>query len=84
VFPVAGVAMFAPFRLALDDAGNAFVGGTFSESGPNLDYMLAKVAPGSAILWRYRYNGTGNAVDDVFDLARDPFNAIYLTGTSKA
>jgi hypothetical protein len=84
VITTAGSSLFVPNRMVLDEGGNAFVTGTLNEnSSPNRDYMLVKVAPGGTALWQYRYNGTGNATDELSDLARDPWANLFLTGTSK-
>ena len=74
--------------LALDDAGNAYLAGHFSNKATlgakklyaagGTDLYLAKVDPGGKLLWAREYGGANT--DQLLGLARDKAGALYLTG----
>lgn len=64
-----------------DDAGNVYVSGSSSRAA-NLDYATVKYDGGGGQLWVARYDGPGNADDDVSALAVDHAGNAYVTGYS--
>jgi hypothetical protein len=68
--------------LAIDNARNIYVTGYSTGSGTNYDYATIKCSPDGNQLWVERYNGPGNDVDLVRDIATDSSGNVYVTGLS--
>src|SRR5690349_18424482 len=68
--------------VAVDPAGNVYVGGPSTGSGTGLDYAVVKYNPGGGVEWTARYNGTGNGEDNCYLLKVDNNGNVYLSGSS--
>lgn len=70
--------------LALDSAGNVFVGArsTVSEAA-SIDYATIKYDPDGNELWVARYNGPNGGADTPSGLAVDASGSAVVTGTSR-
>lgn len=67
--------------IAVDAAGNVYVGGESTGSGTGLDYCLVKYNSSGLQQWVYRYNGTINGSDILQEIKIDGAgNNIYMTG----
>jgi hypothetical protein len=68
--------------VAVDAAGNVFVGGESYSFGNNGDYYTAKFngATGAQI-WEQRYNGSANNTDSIVAIAIDGAGNVVVTGT---
>jgi len=68
--------------VAYDDSGNVFVTGASFGAGTNDDYVTIKYKPNGDNAWVRRYNGPGNWVDRVTDVAVDTGGNVIVTGYS--
>lgn len=68
--------------LAVDPAGNVYVGGQSSGSGSNYDYALIKYDAAGVQQWVQIYNGTANGSDEAYSVTLDPSGNIYIGGGS--
>lgn len=68
--------------IAVDAAGNVYVGGPSTGSGTGLDYAVVKYNPAGGVAWTARYNGTGNGEDNCYLLKIDNSGNVYLSGSS--
>jgi PKD repeat protein len=76
------------YAIAVDDAGNVFVGGTFSgsmdlsgatvTSAGGADWFLAKYSPSGALLWAHNIGGTGD--DSLESVAVNDAGEVAVTG----
>ncbi len=69
-------------KVALDDAGNAYVAGSTSGIGTSLDYTLIKYTSTGDTLWTRRYDGPGSLRDSLMALFVDSAGNAYVTGYS--
>jgi len=70
--------------LALDGAGNVYVGGACAVDGNFNDFLTIKYGPDGQRLWARTYNGpTGYSSDWVNDIALDGAGSVYVTGMSE-
>ena len=70
--------------IAVDVSGNVVVTGFSENANQDGDYFTAKYsATTGAVLWKKRYNGTGNAYDQVKDIAVDASGNVIVTGLSE-
>lgn len=65
-----------------DAQGNVYISGSSTGSGSGLDYCLIKYNSQGVQQWVYRYNGPGNATDEVYSFQVDASGNVYLTGYS--
>ncbi len=71
-----------PFALAVDGAGNAYVGGeSYGGGSTNIDYALVKYDASGNQVWVARHPGTGNSRDTIRAVAVDGAGNVYVTGT---
>ncbi|NQV49608.1 MAG: SBBP repeat-containing protein [Candidatus Marinimicrobia bacterium] len=73
-----------PTTLALDPAGNIFIGGyTY---GPTLesDYLTLKYDQSGNLLWDNQFNGSAWNDDWITDMATDDMGNVYVTGITKS
>src|SRR5205085_12001355 len=66
-----------------DAQGNVYVSGSSLGSGTGLDYCIVKYNSAGVQQWAYRYNGPGNATDEVYSFQVDGSGNVYLTGYSR-
>jgi hypothetical protein len=69
--------------LKLDRNGNVIIAGSSFKDGSDYDYVVIKYNSSGVQQWVYRYNGPGNGVDTLFDMAVDAGGNVYVTGGSK-
>ncbi len=69
------------YAVAVDNSGNVFITG---RTGPNgtFDYLTIKYSTNGDSLWARTYDGTGNDVDEAYDIAVDNLGNAYVTGSS--
>lgn len=65
-----------------DNSGNVYVSGASTGSGTELDYCIVKYNSDGVQQWVARYNGPGNAIDEVYSLQVDNNGNVYITGYS--
>lgn len=70
------------YLVKVDNAGNVYVSGASTGSGSGLDYCVVKYNSAGVQQWASRYNGPGNATDEVYSLQIDNVGNIYITGYS--
>jgi uncharacterized delta-60 repeat protein len=68
--------------MKVDAAGNVYVSGFSTGSGSGHDYTTIKYNSDGVQQWISIYNGPGNALDEVFDMAIDAGGNVYVTGRS--
>jgi len=94
--PASG-SLYVPYRLAVDAAGNAYVGGYFrgtvvfgatiltsapgTNGRPGNDWFVARLDPLGAVAWAVRAGGPGD--DQGRDLCLDGQGHVYATGTAQ-
>lgn len=67
--------------IAVDAAGNVYVGGVSTGSSTGPDICMVKYNSSGVQQWVYRYNGSANGIDEMVDFKIDGAgNNIYLTG----
>ena len=67
------------YRIALDAAGNAYVG-AYSEGFFNSDTAVVKYQPDGTEAWVYRYDNPNHSSDNLHDMTADEAGNLYLTG----
>lgn len=67
--------------IAADTAGNVYVTGSSYAVGTGYDYLTLKYSDTGSLLWHQRYNSSGSATNEPFDLAVDLAGNVYVTGT---
>lgn len=70
------------YLVKVDNAGNVYVSGASTGSGTGLDYCVVKYNSAGVQQWASRYNGPGNATDEVYSLQFDNSGNVYITGYS--
>ena len=70
------------YLVKVDNAGNVYVSGASTGSGSGLDYCVVKYNSAGVQQWASRYNGPGNATDEVYSLQFDNSGNVYITGYS--
>lgn len=71
-----------PVAVKIDSSGNVFVTGS-SQGGPtDADYLTAKYNRDGKLLWKQRYNGSGNGFDSPAAMSVDSKGDVYVTGFS--
>jgi len=70
------------YLVKTDINGNVYISGASTGSGTGLDYAVVKFNSSGFQQWVYRYNGPGNATDEVYSLQADQNGNVYLTGYS--
>ncbi len=68
--------------LAVDSQGNAYLTGSFVESGESSDFATVKYSPTGTQLWVKRYSGPAKQYDSAWGIAVDSSGNAYVTGTS--
>ncbi|MDH5694137.1 MAG: SBBP repeat-containing protein, partial [Gammaproteobacteria bacterium] len=71
------------WAIAVDGAGNVYVTGRSTGSGTGYDYATIKYNPEGDTLWVKRYNGSGNSIDEAWEIAVDGAGNVYVTGRSR-
>lgn len=72
-------------KVIVDNAGFVYVSGSINSGSTNysiIDFATVKYSPSGELLWEATYNGTGNHVDRIRDMAIDSDGNIYVTGFS--
>jgi len=71
-----------PVAVRVDGQGNVFVTGS-SQGGPSdADYLTVKYDSTGKLLWKQRYNGSGNGFDSPAAMAVDSKGDVFVTGFS--
>jgi uncharacterized delta-60 repeat protein len=70
------------YKIAVDDSGNCYVGGSATNIGTGEDFILLKYNSSGVELWNKTYNGTGNDYDYVIAMTMDDSSNVYITGIS--
>src|SRR5574338_493446 len=70
------------WAIAIDNAGNVYVGGHSWGIGTRLDYTILKYNSAGKEEWVARYNATGNGDDQLGGLVVDGSGNVYVTGFS--
>jgi uncharacterized delta-60 repeat protein len=68
--------------LAIDPAGNVYVGGQSTGSSLNYDYALIKYNSSGAQQWVQTYNSPANGSDEAYSVMLDPSGNVYIGGGS--
>lgn len=63
--------------LALDAAGNVFIGGYTWDAVNDFDSLILKYDPSGTLLWTAIYDGNAHSTDDNYDLAVDAAGNVY-------
>jgi uncharacterized delta-60 repeat protein len=71
-----------PVAVKIDPAGNVYVTGSSQGGATDADYLTVKYDKGGKLLWKQRYNGTGNGFDSPAGMAVDARGNVYVTGYS--
>jgi len=71
-----------PAAIKLDAAGNVYVTGSSQNSNSDADYLTVKYDPSGKLLWRQRFNGSGNGFDSPAAMAVDAKGNVFVTGYS--
>jgi uncharacterized delta-60 repeat protein len=70
------------YLVKVDHNNNVYVSGSSTGTGTGLDYAVVKYNSAGVQQWVARYNGPGNAVDEVYSLQVDNSGNVYVTGYS--
>lgn len=70
-----------PKKSAIYKDGNFIVVGN-SDSANGYDYIILKYSPSGNLIWKQRYNGTGNGYDYLMGMVLDDSGNVYVTGES--
>ena len=72
-------------QIAVDGAGNAYVGGFAYGENQNqaFDWTTAKFDPVGALVWRRAHSGPGQADDRVVDMVLAPSGGVVVAGFTK-
>ncbi len=68
--------------IAVDNAGNVYVGGWIVVTGAQDDFTTIKYYPNGDTAWVRTYNGTNNWADYIYDIAVDNSGNVYVSGWS--
>src|SRR5690606_17505406 len=68
--------------IALDEAGNAYVGGASDRGNVELIYVLLKYNSDGNLMWTKNYSANNTTEDFIYDVGLDKNNNIYVTGIS--
>ncbi len=77
-----GNAVDDAYLVKVDNSGNVYVSGASTGTGSGLDYCVVKYNSAGTQQWAARYNGPGNAIDEVYSLQVDNSGNVYITGYS--
>ncbi|MBK6771599.1 MAG: T9SS type A sorting domain-containing protein [Ignavibacteria bacterium] len=80
-YPGTGSGYNFPEKSAIDKDGNFIVAGN-SDSTHGYDYIVLKYNPSGNLIWKQRYNGTGNSYDYLIGMVLDDSGNVYVTGES--
>ncbi|MBK7447489.1 MAG: SBBP repeat-containing protein [Ignavibacteria bacterium] len=80
-YPGTGTGYNFPKKSAIDKDGNFIVAGN-SDSTHGYDYIVLKYSPSGNLIWKQRYNGTGNSYDYLIGMVLDDSGNVYVTGES--
>ena len=80
-YPGTGSGYNFPKKSAIDKDGNFIVAGN-SDSTHGYDYIVLKYNPSGNLIWKQRYNGTGNSYDYLIGMVLDDSGNVYVTGES--
>ncbi len=70
------------YLVKVDNSGNVYISGASTGSGTEFDYCVVKYNSIVVQQWTARYNGPGNATDEVYSLQIDNTGNVYITGYS--
>jgi uncharacterized delta-60 repeat protein len=70
------------YLVKVDNAGNVYVSGASTGTGTGFDYCVIKYNSAGVQQWASRYNGPGNATDEVYSLQVDNTGNVFITGYS--
>lgn len=74
-----------PAKIKLDNNGNVLIGAISdrdASASTDRDCLLVQYSSSGAQQWVQSYNGAGTGDDDLYDIAIDANNNIYVTGSS--
>ena len=71
-----------PVAVKVDISGNVFVTGSSENGASNADYLTVKYNHDGKLVWRQRYNGSGNGFDSPTSMAVDEIGNVCVTGFS--
>ena len=80
-YPGTGSGYNFPKKSDIDKDGNFIVAGN-SDSTHGYDYIVLKYSPSGNLIWKQRYNGTGNSYDYLIGMVLDDSGNVYVTGES--
>ncbi len=70
-------------RIAVDNAGNIYVGSSIYTNAANLsDYLVSKLDGDGVLQWQHRFNGRAGMTDAVVDAQLDHFGNAFVSGNS--
>ena len=71
----------SPSAIAVDAAGNAYIGGSVDTAGSDATFAVLKLSPDGTVLWRRTYSGSrGGVGGDAFAVAVDGAGNVYAAG----
>jgi len=68
--------------MALDNAGNVYVGGYTISTANDYDLIVIKYSSSGEQIWEAKYNGPANGADEATAIAVDGDGNVYVTGSS--
>jgi len=71
-----------PAAIKVDEAGNVYVTGSSQGSTSDADYLTVKYDQSGKLLWKRRFNGTGNGYDTPTSMAINAKGDVFVTGFS--
>jgi len=71
-----------PVAVKVDATGNVYVTGSSQGKASDADYLTVKYDSEGKLLWKKRYNGSGNGFDSPAAMAVTPNGTVYVTGFS--